>query len=511
VNSISEKICSFQNDYREIEVEYKAAVCETLNSAPFTSLAERRQYRAANSVSVIIPTWNTDDTLLLALRALELSGICRYQPEMLEVVVVDDGSSREVCPLLAGEQFVYRLKIVRQKHSCRACAINTGVYHSTGEIIVFVDADVLVMPYSLDELIKRQQMFPNDAIFFGFRGDVTKEEVDRDHLCNWFSRQIPAFWRDNRFRFDYPDSWGSNMMLETSMLRGRKGSLNLWVCDGKTPVDDCWQLYRMVYGFFFCVSRTVFLQAGGFDEQLIGWGWDDSSFIGKCISLGIRIVPVPSAFAFHIYHRDRTPEKWAESEANNKQMKLLFAQGARGELDGQRIGNRVEYRRSFPAVVKELPVPESAAMRAYLHKYYPIYSYELGNLSAAAEAFGALRHDMQPDMFSMYIDCLIRLRDEDALREVLRNQHTHGIFEAQAAAYLFGLPTGKPSQSQTDVHMEHCMRFLPEQHMRRGDLYFSEGQYYMAFRDYVAAMLTGCGKASQKLDSCREIILAGFF
>ncbi len=505
--SIANRISAARNDYGDIETAYETAYGEAINSEPFVSLVNRKPYRVDQRVSVIIPVWNTGATLPAVLRALELSEICRCQPDMLEIVVIDDGSENEVSSLLEGERFVFAFQIVRQRHSSRACAINTGVWYSTGALLMFLDSDWLFGPYSLDEIIKRQQMFPENAIFFGFREDVPGAEVDFRNLSFWLSRQIPAFWNDNRFRFDYPDDWGSNMMLETDMLRGRRGNRNIWVCDGKTPVDDCWQLYRMVYGCFFSVSRNVFLHAGGFDECMVGWGWEDSAFVGKCISRGVRIVPVPSAFAFHIAHGDRSPGKWEEAEANWMRLTRLFARKNCERLAAENIAVRIEYSRDYPAQERNVPTPDNTALLAYTEMQNPLYDYRLGNISKAAVGFENGWSGLDVDAISMYLDCLIRLHDVEKLSVVLRDPRTHGVFEAMVAIWLFDLDDIKPDFSQADTHIRHCMLFSPQQHLLRAELYFDEGQYYLAYRDLVAAALTGKGERSKKMEECEALFL----
>jgi glycosyltransferase involved in cell wall biosynthesis len=101
------------------------------------------------TVSVIVPGHNASSTLgacLSSLRNQDWPGDCH------ELVYVDDGStdeSREIAALFAD-------RIVRLTGFPRgpATARNLGVEKSSGEFVVFIDADVVVLPHTVSALLK---------------------------------------------------------------------------------------------------------------------------------------------------------------------------------------------------------------------------------------------------------------------------------------------------------------------------------------------------------------------
>jgi GT2 family glycosyltransferase len=92
------------------------------------------------TVSVIVPTFNRRASLE---RLLE--GLARqtYPVEAIEVVVVDDGSTDGTREWLDAARFPYRLRPFSQNHGGPAEARNRGVAEATGELLVFLDDDVL--------------------------------------------------------------------------------------------------------------------------------------------------------------------------------------------------------------------------------------------------------------------------------------------------------------------------------------------------------------------------------
>jgi glycosyltransferase involved in cell wall biosynthesis len=95
--------------------------------------------------SVIIPTYNRLPILTKCLKALEdqegyeHSGIKEY-----EVVVVDDGSTDGTLEYLQPSRVFPHVKILRQEHGGATRARNLGVRQARGDVIVFIDSDLVV-------------------------------------------------------------------------------------------------------------------------------------------------------------------------------------------------------------------------------------------------------------------------------------------------------------------------------------------------------------------------------
>ena len=91
------------------------------------------------SVSVVIPAHDAARTLPYTLASLALQ---TYPDDLLEVVVVDDGSEP---PLELPERRPTNTRVVRTTESWgRAHACHTGAVASTGEVIHWLDADMLL-------------------------------------------------------------------------------------------------------------------------------------------------------------------------------------------------------------------------------------------------------------------------------------------------------------------------------------------------------------------------------
>src|SRR5580765_3663448 len=109
-------------------------------------------------ISIIVPVYNNPSDLRECLSALIESSCPRS-----EMIVVDDGSTDDT-PSVATEMGVAVLRLA--KNSGPSAARNYGVRHARGEIIFFVDADVVVMPGAVSRVLKTFNEKPDvDAVF----------------------------------------------------------------------------------------------------------------------------------------------------------------------------------------------------------------------------------------------------------------------------------------------------------------------------------------------------------
>ncbi|MBW4028835.1 MAG: glycosyltransferase [Acidobacteria bacterium] len=105
-------------------------------------------------VSIIIPALNEErhiQSCLASVAALEVPS------HALEVLLVDNGSTDRTLELAKGFSESLNLTIL-QKSGVRISALrNQGALHSSGQIFAFLDADCLVSPHWLGDLIALQE------------------------------------------------------------------------------------------------------------------------------------------------------------------------------------------------------------------------------------------------------------------------------------------------------------------------------------------------------------------
>lgn len=110
-------------------------------------------------LSVVVPAHNNGQDLRRCLAALE------EEPEpACEIIVVDDGSTQDLGPIAGGP----RVRLLRLADNAGpAAARNHGASQARGEILLFVDADVVVARGTLRRVAEILAARPDVAAVFG--------------------------------------------------------------------------------------------------------------------------------------------------------------------------------------------------------------------------------------------------------------------------------------------------------------------------------------------------------
>jgi glycosyltransferase involved in cell wall biosynthesis len=213
--------------------------------------------------TVVIPTYNRAE------RLGDLLGCLTNQGEALaRVVVCDDGSSDGTADVVRA--FAGRLPVVyahQENRGFRAGqARNLGIARAVGEVIVFVDDDVLVAPDFVASHVAAHAGATRPRVAVGYRSrafDVPREQ--------------PAF--DDILRAELDDR-----VAEI-------GSDGHGIAAHPTP-------YFFVYSCNFSVTRTA--KDVAFDESFVGWGMEDIELGYRLHREGYELVPAPRACVLHI-------------------------------------------------------------------------------------------------------------------------------------------------------------------------------------------------------------------
>ena len=100
---------------------------------------------ASPSVSIVINNYNYEQFLSEA-----IDSVLNQSYEDMEVIVVDDGSTDGSRQVIA--EYGSRIQAIFQENGKQAAALNTGFEASSGDIILFLDADDYLLPGALEEI-----------------------------------------------------------------------------------------------------------------------------------------------------------------------------------------------------------------------------------------------------------------------------------------------------------------------------------------------------------------------
>lgn len=107
--------------------------------------------------SVFIPTYNRATTLTRA-----ISSVAQQRFTDFELIIVDDGSTDKTDQLVAHWAATYgeRLRFIRQPNQGKHAAYNRAAQEATGELLVLLDSDDVMLPDALAILAKNWHAIP---------------------------------------------------------------------------------------------------------------------------------------------------------------------------------------------------------------------------------------------------------------------------------------------------------------------------------------------------------------
>lgn len=209
------------------------------------------------SVSVVIPTFRRPETLERTLNALSQVSY----DNSFEIIVVDDGSGDTTVKTVEGVRDEHPhlvLRPIEQKNAGAASARNTGARAANGEVIVFLDDDMLVEP---DHLV-RHIAHLNDP--------------EAKRVTNGAWEFAPEVRRE----------------LESSSFGRFRLWLETWIKNGieMEPVDRNLSKPSMLTACTLGIRRKDFLDLGGFDESFPAAGYEDQDFSVRAARAGFNFI-----------------------------------------------------------------------------------------------------------------------------------------------------------------------------------------------------------------------------
>ena len=230
-------------------------------------------------VSVVIPTYNRRPILEKCLSALEQQHTVGTPVERFEVVVVDDGSTDGTPTWLRqnAARFAH-VRLIEQVHGGPAEGRNRGVQHAQGDVIVFIDSDLVVTP-----------------TFLARHAEALQHSWSRagDRLCFTYGAVI------NTANFEEPTT-------ERHKLRDLSWA---YFATGNVAID-----------------RDVLQRSGLFDTGFRLYGWEDLELGERLRRMKGRLIKCPEAVGYHWHPAlslDQIP-RLIEVEGERARMGLVF-------------------------------------------------------------------------------------------------------------------------------------------------------------------------------------------
>lgn len=209
-------------------------------------------------VSVIIPTYNREEPLLITLKSL----LKQDYPDR-EIILVDQTPQHEPQTLKFLKQHQDYIQIIKLKKPNTSLAKNLGVEKARGEIILFVDDDIKADTNLLTKHVKNY----SEPKVGGVAGRVFSQDWTKGADVKPVGEVLP--------NGEIILNFFSNLKQEVDVVMGGNAS---------------WR-------------KEVFEKAGGFDPNFIGNAMREEADLSLRVKrLGYKIVFEPRAIIYHFEH-----------------------------------------------------------------------------------------------------------------------------------------------------------------------------------------------------------------
>jgi glycosyltransferase involved in cell wall biosynthesis len=221
-----------------------------------------------------------------------------------EVIIADDGSRAETKLLIESFQKKFPVPLVHIWHednqNQKPAIMNKAIAASKHEYIIEIDGDIIM-----------NKNFVKDHLTFAQKGHYlfgSRATIQEKLLPDLFSKKIISFSffskgikkRSRTIRFPLLMHLAKSIEKRSKKLRGC--NMSFWKSD--------------------------FITINGFNEDLVGWGIDDSEMIQRLHNIGIRGKRLKySGIAYHIYHKEQSKSHLDinnEIEKQTTEQKLTF-------------------------------------------------------------------------------------------------------------------------------------------------------------------------------------------
>ncbi len=243
-------------------------------------------------LSIVIPTKDRggifDATLSAAVGALD--GL------NAEIIVVNDSKTKE--PTLVNDS---RVRLINNSKQGVASARNGGAKVATGEVILFLDDDILISPESVRHLLSIHRQLDHVALNLDW---VYPPEILNDLHHRSFGRFLIAHSMTTFKGWYANPGWKENQLFES----------------------------LSVASFHLSLRKSDFERSGGYDEEFPHAGFEDFDFPLRLKKAGVRFFIDTRQQVYH-NEADRTTMKpWLDNQERRAMTRAIAVHRGYSEL-----------------------------------------------------------------------------------------------------------------------------------------------------------------------------------
>lgn len=230
------------------------------------------------SCSLVTPTYNWPEALNLLLLSILKQTVLPN-----EVIIADDGSTEDTKKIISDFQKTFPIPLIHIWHedinNRKPAIMNKAIASSKSDYIIEIDGDIIMNKHFIEDHLNFSQ---NGHYLFGSRVTIKK-----NFLPELFSKKITKF----------------NLFSKGIKKRGRTIRIPSLMRFSESITERSLKLRGCNMSFW----KNDFIKINGFNENLVGWGIDDSEMIQRMHNVGIKGKRLKHCgIAYHIYHQEQS-------------------------------------------------------------------------------------------------------------------------------------------------------------------------------------------------------------
>lgn len=368
--------------------------------------------------SLIISTYNWKEALELVFISLQ------SQTEFpFEVIIADDGSRSDTKELIENFKKKFSFPLIHVWHKDKGFRLaeirNKAIKQAKGDYIIQIDGDIILHK----DFIKDHKKNARKGFFISGSRVLLGESISKRVLKT----------KEISFNYFSNDITNKHYTLRAPLITKLLAS----------PSDDIQKVIRSIRGCNMSFWRSDLLRINGYNEEMVGWGREDSEISARLVNLGLKKTTLKfSGIQYHIFHPIQTKNSLSSNhsilEKTIKDKKAFVNKGiSKSITESQNIRKLTAI---IPVFNEAKNIKAAIKSVSFADEIIVIDSYSTDNTILIAESLGAKILQRKFDDFSSQknyaiskatYDWVFILDADERLSKELENEIIATTFETE--------------------------------------------------------------------------------
>ncbi|MEI2388914.1 glycosyltransferase [Priestia megaterium] len=290
-------------------------------------MSVKNNHKHPIKVSIVMPTYNKYHQTSLSLYGLSKQ---TFPHAEYEVILVDDASSDNTSNILKEVDVPFKFKYIQMKQNKgRSSVRNIGINHAEGDLLIFLDGEMLAPPAFIENHYKHHVHESNLVVTGAMHYEGVYTFIMPDYNEDQVAHLKELVGRDPEYRRLYENyeqtKWHSNVPyplvtkedIDTNRFQRLSFPNRYFLNSGLKHFGERLEGFTLPYIAFLSgnvsVRKENLKKSGFFDETFVGYGAEDWELGYRLYKNGAQFVLDPSTVAYHQEHgisKRKVKEQW---------------------------------------------------------------------------------------------------------------------------------------------------------------------------------------------------------